>query len=196
MRVFVPIVEGHGEQSAIERLLWRVAREADPTATIRVNPPIRVKADAFCNDASVRDRYVALAAAKAREQDGTVLVLLDSEDECPARLGPDLLVHIGRAVGDVSVLVILAHREYETWFVAAAESLRGEDGLASDSRCPADPEATRDAKGWLSERMAEGYDPVRHQLAFTRRFDLVAARRVASFDRLCRKISDLVASSS
>jgi hypothetical protein len=195
MTAFVPIVEGHGEVLSVEKLLWRVARDANPAAAIHVNPPIRVKAGAFCHDASTRSRFVRLAAAKARQLSGVVLVLLDSEDECPARLGPELLASIASEAADVPAVVTLAHREYETWFVAAAESLRGSDGLAADAVRPADPEVTRDAKGWLSERMVDRYDPVRHQLAFTRSFDLVAARSVASFDRFCRKISALVAAS-
>ena len=58
MTAFVPIVEGHGEVLSVEKLLWRVARDANPAAAIHVNRPIRVKAGAFCHDASTRSRVV------------------------------------------------------------------------------------------------------------------------------------------
>ncbi|MCC6854234.1 MAG: hypothetical protein IT502_18225 [Rubrivivax sp.] len=84
---------------------------------------------------------------------------------------------------------------YETWFVAAAQSLRGVQGLSSGADAPADPEATRDAKGWLGRLMPHRYDPIADQLPFTRAFDLEAARRVPSFDRLCRKSAAIAAAS-
>jgi len=193
---FAPIVEGHGEVQCVERLLWRIAREAAPGAVIRVNPPIRVKAGAFRNDAAYRARHTALAAAKAQPHNGVVLVILDSEDDCPAQLGPLLLNETRAGAAGVPVLVALAHREYETWFVAAVDSLRGLHGFATDVTRPQHPEAMRDAKGWLDARMTHGYDPVIHQREFTQRFDLAAARRVHSFDRLYRKVSALVMEST
>lgn len=192
MTLFVPIVEGVGETLAVERLLWRIARAASAAVSIRVNQPIRVKAGSFLNDARERDRHVQLAAAKARQANGVVLVLLDSEDQCPAQLGPALLARVRASAPGVRCLVSLAHREYETWFIAAVESLRGVEGLSHDARAPDDPEAPRDAKGWLGRLLPHRYDPVTHQLAFTTRFDLDAARRVPSFDRLFRKVIELV----
>jgi hypothetical protein len=82
--------------------------------------------------------------------------------------------------------------EYETWFLTAARSLRGLHSLPPDLDPPKDPETIRDAKGWLSERMAHGYDPVVHQLAFSRQFDLDAAKANASFERFYRRISELL----
>lgn len=134
-----------------------------------------------------------LAAAKARQEAaGHVLILLDCEDDCPARFGPRLLDQARAVAPDVNIIVALAHREYETWFMAAAESLRGVEGMSGAVGRPADPEATRDAKGWLGRHLPHGYDPISHQLAFTHAFDLDAARTIASFDRLYRKIASLL----
>jgi len=85
---------------------------------------------------------------------------------------------------DVDMFVALAYREFESWFIAAARSLQGCFGLPLDLNTVSDFEAIRDAKGWLSERMEVSYDPVAHQLAFVRRFDLNAARASRSFERL------------
>ena len=194
MSFIVPIVQGTGETQAIERLLWRIAQDAVPGATLRVNQPIRVKSGSFLSDTNERERHVLLAAAKARQANGSILILLDCEDDCPAVLGPRLLKQASAVAGNVPVLVTLAHREYETWFVAAAESLRGIEGMAGDVVSPPEPEVMRDAKGWLGRRLPHRYDPVTHQLEFTRHFDLQAARRVPSFDRLYRKIQSLLVS--
>ncbi|WP_326542851.1 DUF4276 family protein [Pseudorhodoferax sp.] len=192
MIFIAPIVEGSGETQALERLIWRIAQAVSTDAILRINQPIRVKSGSFFNDASERGRHVLLAAAKARQFGGQVLILLDCEDDCPAKLGPHLLAQVRATAPDVPFIVALAFREYETWFVAAAESLRGVAGMADDVTAPANPESMRDAKGWLGRHLPHRYDPVTHQLAFTKHFDLQTARRIPSFDRLYRKIEALV----
>jgi hypothetical protein len=86
-------------------------------------------------------------------------------------------------------------REYEAWFLAAAESLRGRRGLPSDLEAPATPEAFRDAKGWLGDRMPRGYSPTADQPALTDLFDLERARRSPSFDKLVRELTRLLTTS-
>ncbi len=193
MVVFVPIVEGHGEVQAVPALLHRLAQQANPTMPVRVNPPIRVKSGSFLNDPDYFRRQVALAAAKAAQTQGHVLILLDCEDDCPATLGPDLLRRARSVRADVDVRVFLAYREYETWFIAAADSLRGQAGLPDDLAAPADPERIRDAKGWFSQRMPQPYDPIIHQIDFTRVFDLEQARTNDSFRRLHAHVQQVVA---
>jgi hypothetical protein len=95
----------------------------------------------------------------------------------------------------VLVSVVIANREYEAWFLAAAESLRGHQGVDLDIVSPANSEGVRDAKGWLEERMpSEGrYNPIRHQASFSATMDLALARqRSSSFDKLCRDVRRLV----
>ncbi len=187
MPLFVaPIVEGHGEEEAVPALLHRIAHIAPVYGQLRVNKPIRVKAGSFLQDDSYFGRYITLAAAKAAQSNGIVVIMLDCDDDCPARLGP-VIVRRSRAVrDDVDFFISLASREFETWFVTSATSLRGLYGLPLDLSAPDRPEDIRDAKGWLRERMGAPYDPITHQLAFTRKFDLAAARQIPSFDRLYR----------
>ena len=89
---------------------------------------------------------------------------------------------------------VLAHQEYEAWFLAGARRLAGFGGLPDDLVPPLDPEAIRDAKGWLSERMPRGqkYSPRDDQAAFTSRFDMDAAKQVGSFDKCYREIERLI----
>ncbi len=197
MIFIAPIVEGQGEVQAVPTLLRRIVAASAAGKSITVNPPIRVKSGSFLKDDDYFGRYLAMAAAKARQHPaGHVLVMLDCEDDCPARLGPDLLRRARRVADDVPIIVALARREYETWFVAAARSLRGVQGLSPDAEPPSDPEATRDAKGWLGRLMPHPYDPIADQLPFTRAFDLQSARGVASFDRLYRKLAAIAAAST
>ncbi len=188
MRCIAPIVEGHGEVEALPALLYRIAEARDCHAALRVNPPIRVKAGSFLHNEDYFRKLVSLAAAKAAQMKGIVLLLLDCEDDCPATLGPDLLRRAQGVRADVDTLVTLAYREYETWFLTSARSLRGLRGLPDDLDPPENPEAIRDAKGWLGRHMETNYDPIIHQLEFTRRFDLEEARKNSSFDRFYRRI--------
>ncbi len=192
-RLIVPVVEGHGEATALPAILHRMTAAIGHSGRLRVNPPIRVKAGSFVQPGHGDfSRYVQLAAAKSVQDAGLVLILLDCEDECPAQLGPALLQRALAVRSDAAYLVVLACREFETWFIAAARSLRGGDGLTEGTEPPTDPEVIRNAKGWLGERMAFGYDPVIHQLALGRRFDLKQASTIASFDRFYQRLEQFL----
>jgi len=190
MPYIAPIVEGHGEVEAVPALLQRIAEMEAPDRLLEVNRPIRVKAGSFLNDQDYFKRYVTLASSKAAQEGGFVLILLDCEDECPATLGPDILRRARAVRNDVTYVVGLAYREYESWFLAAARSLRGLRGLPSDLEPPGNVDGIRDAKGWLGSRMTVPYDPVMHQVEFSRIFDLIQARANASFDRLYKRVSE------
>ena len=194
MVVLVPIVEGQGEVQAVPNLLHRIASALNPGVVVRVNPPIRVKASSFLRDDDYFRRQILLAGAKAAQSQGHVLILLDCEDDCPATLGPDLLRRAQAVRSDVSMLVCLIHREYETWFITAATSLRGCCGLAANLTPPADPTAVRGAKEWLSRHMSIPYDPIVHQLDLTRMFDLQQAQSNPSFQRLFHKLQAIISS--
>ena len=187
-RLIVPIVEGHGEVEALPVLIRRIFAAFRAGVSPVVNPPSRVKAGSFLNDRDYFHKYVALAAAKASQGDGLVLILLDCEDDCPGTLGPRLLANAQAVRADIKCAVALAHREYETWFLAAATSLRSCAGLPSELDPPANPESIRGAKEWLSKQMSRPYDPIIHQSRLTARFDLHQARAVPSFDRFIQRL--------
>jgi Domain of unknown function (DUF4276) len=187
-RFFSLIVEGHGEIEALPHLIRRIYAQFSPWVIPIINPPIRIKSGSFLNDAGYFQKYIQMAAAKTVQSDGEVLILLDCEDDCPANLGPDLLTKAKSVRPDVPFTVVLAHREYETWFLAAATSLQECAGLAADLSPPTAPEGIRGAKEWLGRHMDQPYDPIIHQAAFTARFDLSQAKAVPSFARLVSKI--------
>jgi hypothetical protein len=91
MVYLVPIVEGHGEVEALPALLHRIAEIVSPGLALKVNHPIRVKSGSFLRDSVYFDKQIVLASAKAAQSGGVVMILLDCEDDCPARVGPLLL---------------------------------------------------------------------------------------------------------
>ena len=186
------IVEGHGEVDALPALLRRIWQAEAPGQPLGVNPPIRIKSGSYLNDEVYFRRYTLLAAAKAAQSGGFVVILLDCEDNCPAQLGPKLLARAQAVRNDVSYLVVLAYREFESWFLAAARSLRGHYGLPADLEPPQAAEDIRNAKGWLGERMELSYDPVIHQTEFCRFFDLQQARNNPSFSRFYSRVAELL----
>jgi Domain of unknown function (DUF4276) len=186
------IVEGHGEVGAAPVLSRRIAESIDPAAVVLIPPPLRVPKSKLLKPGEL-ERSVELAARKTGGS-GAVLVLLDSDDDCPAELGPALLRRATQARSDVPLAVVLAKREFEAWFLAAALSLRGFRGLSQNLAAPEAPEAIRGAKEWLSQRM-EGtrrYVETLDQPALASRFDLAAARRADSFDKCFREIARLL----
>lgn len=189
-RFFIaPIVEGHGEVQALPLLLRRVAAEAKPSVELELNPALRVKPGSFFQDENYFRKYVELAARKAKAHPGGhVLILLDCEDECPGQLGPHILKRAQDCRSDVEFIVTLAKREYETWFLAAAQSLRGVCGLPMDISPPDKPESIRDAKGWLSQKMGITYNEPEHQPRMTSCFDFKTAATVHSFHRTVSKL--------
>ena len=181
------IVEGDGEVAAFPVLLRRLNDWRTPSALIDVLHPIRVRRDRFLNREQEFRRHLLLAASKCGP-DGWIIVLLDADDDCPAELGRATLERARAVAPHRRISVVLANREYEAWFIAAAQSLHGQRGFRFDSaedRC--DAERPRNAKGWVAERMVGGtYREVTDQPAFSARMDLEQAfTHCRSFRKLC-----------
>ena len=134
--------------------------------------------------------------ARKIQASGTILILLDCEDDCPATLAPQLLQRAQRVRSDVNISVVLAYREFETWFLTAAESLRSCCNLAADLMPPAQPEAIRGAKEWLAERMSGKYSETIDQARLAARMNLELARQSPSFDKLYREMEKAFSASS
>lgn len=185
------IVEGDGEVKALPKLLHRMTQTWPPPQGIRVaplEPPIRVRRDQFLNKPHEFNRYLALAAAKAGEE-GWVLVLLDADDDCPAKKGAEILERAQQYIPYRKVSVVLANREFEAWFIAAAQSLNGVRGftlIPGDENLCAQAEEPRNAKGWLQERMKDNYKEIFDQPVFAAKMSLQEAyKNSRSFRKLC-----------
>ncbi len=188
------IVEGHGEVQAVPVLLRRVARNENPQLVIKLESILRVSAASLLRKQGELERNVELAARKLGGE-GAIFILLDCDwdSACPKSDGPELLKRAQAVRPDMTITVVLAYQEYETWFIAAAESLRGRRGLPNDLTAPPNPESIRGAKEWLSERkpLSSPYAEVTDQPALTELFDFSAARSTDSFDKCYREIVQL-----
>ncbi|MCD9123190.1 DUF4276 family protein [Cupriavidus sp. UGS-1] len=178
------IVEGHGEVAALPVLLRRLGEWKTPFAYVDVPTPIRVQKDRFLNRDEEFRRHLLLASQKCGPN-GWVLVLLDADDDCPAERGTTIAQRARACLPHDRVSVVMANREYEAWFIAAAPSLNGHRGF--DCKEPhIEAETPRNAKGWISQHMRGGYGEVLDQPAFSALIDLQQAFDGSrSFRKLC-----------
>lgn len=186
------IVEGHGEVEAVPVLIRRVAANLYPELAVIVPRPIRISRNKLLQTGGL-EQWVEVVSVRVGAQ-GAIFVILDSDDDCPAELGPKLLHRALQVQTGLPVAVVLAKCEFEAWFLAAAESLRGQRGLGDNIHPPNDPEAIRGAKEWLSFQMegSRTYSETHDQPAFAARFDIEQARQADSFDKCYRDIVRLL----
>lgn len=188
------IVEGHGEVEAVPILIRRIAETIDPGFVPRVLAPLRVPASRLLKEGEI-ERSVEFAGRRLSGKGGIIVIVdCDWDAGCPAKDGPSLLQRAVKARRDVPITVILAKKEFEAWFLAAAESLRGKYSLPEDLQSPSDPEHIRGAKEWLSAKMAPGrtYAETTDQPTFATLFDMNLARRADSFDKCFREITNML----
>lgn len=185
-----PIVEGHGEVKAAPELLRRLIAEAQ-LWNVEVGRPIRMPRSQLVRETELK-RAVRLALLQP--DCSAVLVLFDGNSDCPAELGPTVQNWAKTVAGDVPCEVVIAHREFEAWFLAAIESLRGRRSIRTDAQPHLDPESPRGAKARLEERMQPGasYLETTDQPALTALFSLADAyRRSRSFRKLASSFARL-----
>ncbi len=202
------IVEGQTEQACLEVLLQRVWRAiSGANDQLRVVSVVRGKRDRLVQGArpdlaaKVGQAVVTLATKSAGEPVAPrlVLLLLDSEGECPKQVAPPLLTAAQAIRPDFPLSCVLACTMFENWLVAGADTLGGVNGLPDTLPAVADCEAVSGAK-WLDAQL-RGVDPKRKYKKtvdakpFTQQFNLVTAReRSPSFDKLCRELLRLMPS--
>lgn len=182
----IAIVEGHGDVAAV-----RVLQEKLQRYDVAVESSIRVPKDKLLKPGEL-ERAVNLAARRTSATDG-IVVLVDADDACPAELAPAMATRAAESRPDRRISVVIAKSEFESWFVAAADSLAGFRGLADSLVAPTDAERIQNAKGWLSNNMPTGltYRETIDQAAFASRIDLEQAQQCPSFDKFVREIRTL-----
>src|SRR5262249_4275836 len=90
-----------------------------------------------------------------------------------------------------SFAAVFLRQEYESLLLAVADQL---PGLEPRVTLPPGPEEhPRDAKGWLHDNLAEGYNPTERQLELTRAVtDWEPVRMLNCFQRLEHALAELV----
>ena len=190
MKIY-PIVEGHGEVEAAPVLLRRLLAEAN-CQHIGVGHPIRRTQSQLRSKEGIQ---AGVRLALLQPECAAVVILFDGEDDCPKKLAAGVRAWAREAAAGKPCDIVIAYREYETWFLAALESLRGQYGIPINATAPANPELKRDAKGALEEFMppSRAYSETGDQPAMSEAFDMsLAHRRNRSFRKLVKAIGDLL----
>jgi hypothetical protein len=186
MKRLVCIVEGWGDVRAVPTLCARILAHLNAEGWIVDSEPVRRPRSLLVdervpspNRPSRRDELGrALTLALARPAHG-VLVICDSDDDCPAIWNADAAPVIGQRTAGGAIMAV---REYEAWLLHTfpAEVLR-RHGIAN-------PDRIRNGKRALSH-IIPGHLPTTHQLELTRKLDIEAVRsRSPSFAKLVRDI--------
>lgn len=188
-----PIVEGHGEVSAFPVLLRRLVVQAGAW-NVDVGRPIRKSRTQLVRETELKK---AVRLALLQPDCSAVLILFDGDDDCPAELGQAIQAWAESEAGDMPCEVVIAHREYEAWFLASIESMLGYRRIRADAQSHPNPEQPRGAKGQLEARMEAGatYLETTDQPALSEKFSLAAAhQRCRSFRKLTSSFGRLVRS--
>ena len=175
----VPIVEGPGDEAAAPVLMRRVLHERLCRYDFEVKRPKKAKGKGNL----IKRLEDFLGHARITAGCAAILVLLDTERDCPRELGVQLARRASVAGVGIPIAVVCAKREYENWF------------LASDKAFTGDAEEYSGAKTWLTNRMARGlaYKETKDQPALSDTMDIEAAFQASrSFRRLCKAVEELV----
>ena len=149
-----PIVEGHAEFSCIPILLRRIWRELLGGEYLDECRPVRQPQGTLMKpDGLSRAVRLALKSLDSPSDDpALVLIVIDSEGECPRFLGPKLRTIANQVDPRADVACVLAHVMYETWFVASADHLADYLNLRPGDP-PAEPEQTGSGASWIADRI-------------------------------------------
>jgi hypothetical protein len=123
MTTLATIVEGHGEDQAVPVLLRRIVADLKTPHPIQVIRPLRTSRSRLLKTGEL-ERAVDFSSRRAGPH-GAVLILLDADDDCAAELATSLLTRANGVRTDGRIGVVLAKFEFEAWFIASIESLRG-----------------------------------------------------------------------
>ncbi len=186
-----PIVEGHGEVAAVPVLLRRLLAEAQ-CQHISVGRAIRRTQSQLRSKEGIQ---AGVRLARLQPDCSAIVILFDGEDDCPKELAAQVRAWAMEAATGAPCDVVVACREYETWFLAALESLRGRHGISANAMAPANPESRRDAKGALEEFMPadRAYSETGDQPAMSAIFAMdLTHRRNRSFRKMVKALGDLL----
>ena len=186
-----PIVEGQGEAKAFPILLRRLIPELGCYVDVS-GAPFRSKRTLMVRE---DDFKAAVQIAALKLNVSALLVLFDADGDCASTHVPNMLAWAREVVPTMPCGVVMARREYEAWFLAAIESLRGQRGIRPDAAYPKDPELVEAAKGVVKRFMPLNapYSETADQPELSARFDLgMAYRRASSFRKLVKELCRLL----
>lgn len=200
MPVIIPIVEGKGEMGAVPVLLRKML---GARYDIRIHDPFNAKSRNNIVKTGGLESLVQSAEnelykiERKKRNFGGMLVLLDTDKDCPKALATSLAARVS---SKYPVAVVCANQDYEAWFLPFIDRIAGQDingrvllkaGLTFDG----ESEGTK-GKGWIKPHVAgdDKYSEPEDQVALTRFIDIdnAALRAMRSFQRLRHAVEELI----
>ena len=193
-RTIALIVEGHGEAAAIRPLITNIIASCDGIVYPKIMPPYRKPWGSLVNRSGDLERCADLVLREGGSG-SRLLVLLDADGYCPASLGPILLERLVLRFPGRLVSVNVADWEYESWFIASAESIAEHVGVTVGTEVPDNIEEIQNPKAWLERNILnKRYKETSDQASFSSVIDVPLARqRSQSFNRFCLELERLLA---
>jgi len=184
MRFIQPIVEGQGDVEAVPVVLRRLRDEAQAWDLEVARPHRRTRGELARKDTLQR----AVQVAALREDCAGIMIVFDADDDCPKELAPIVQGWAEEVSGSLPCKVVMANREFEAWFLASIEELRGQRSIRGDATSHNNPEQPRDAKGCVEDCMHDGgsYSETADQAA------LAAGISLSKVYQQCRSFRRLV----
>ena len=195
MRTIVAVVEGDGEVTAFSGLLRKILHEKNERYDIQVGGKNVGMVNAHGKSKLLTKLEDFLAHAQRKPDCAGILVLLDADEDCPVTLANQLSRLCNPSIQSKPVTIVCANREYETWFLASLDTVKGSGYIRDTASLTGDAEDIRDPKKWLTDWMPPGqaYKPTTHQASLSSHIDLnLAHANSRSFRRLCHAVDELV----
>jgi hypothetical protein len=199
LRVVV-IVEGHGEEAAIRELLERLWYELLGGDFIEVLPwrgkqgQLRKK-EGLCQ--VVEAAAIKLHATERTDFRRLLLLMIDTEgEECPRTIVADRIAWAREVRSDAATEIgcVMPNPMFETWFAAAADSLKGKNDMPADLPKPGDPEGGGLGKAWVKKYLPRKYKETVDQPRFVGHMSLSECRDSSrSFRKLVRELEQRLA---
>ena len=195
MLTIVPVVEGDGDAAAFPELLVRILQEKHNRYDVFVaqGKTKVVKTNGRQNLEKKLEKF--LGHAQNKPKCGAILILVDSDIDCPVTLAQELSQRCDQIDIRCPVQIVCASRSYEAWFLASLNTIKGRHGIPNTAVLLDDPEGVLNPKQWLSDQMPSGqaYKETTHQASLSRVIDLdLAHQNSRSFRRLCHALEQLL----
>lgn len=192
MRRILPIVEGHGEISAVPVLIRKILADHD------IHDVQPLSAWRHGEYPSVAKKFDNIFLAATKEKAPILWVMdFDSKDyDCPVKEAQKLLTRAEALRPGWPIQIAFLVREYETLFLYDEAATRAVfPDISGKVPFPDDPEAVRGAKEWLSKQRPSGsaYKETVHQEKITARLNLdILRNKSRDFAHLERAILNLL----
>jgi Domain of unknown function (DUF4276) len=187
----VSIVEGDGEKEAVPNLLTTLLY-SQSMYHYQVQPALTANGVGNLTKEGGIEKFISHAM---RMPDCVgILVLLDSDGDCPVTKAKELAKRIQVHGTKYPVAIVLAHNSYEAWLLASIDTVCEHPDLPSGLTFEADCQEIPSPKRWIKERMH--YHETTHQLELTRLMDVdIAKVNSRSFRRFCHAVEEILEAS-